>query len=140
MARLTPQQQAEKWQRNLAAAGQDITNGVNNVTTNPAEQAILAKDKMINNWLDSVNNGKWERGLQNTTLQGWKDAMINKGVQRIQAGAQAGMPKYLQYVNDVRPFMDSLQAQVQAMPSLTIEDSVNRAAAWIRGMSQYSRS
>lgn len=140
MARLTPQQAAEKWMRNLQSSTQDIQAGVNRVQVNPAEQAIAAKDKMVANWNAAINNGSWERGLQNVTLQDWKNKMLNVGIPRIQQGAAAGMPKYQAYAAHVQPFMDNLQAQVQAMPNVTIEDSIARMAAWARGMHQYDRN
>lgn len=139
MARLTPQQAAEKWQRNLTSSTPDIQAGVNRVTVNPAEQAIAQKQKMVTNWNAAINDGKWERGLQNVTLQSWKDSMLNKGIARIQQGAAAGMSKYQQYQQDVQPFMDNLQAQVNAMPSTTLEDNIARMTAWVRGMAGYQR-
>lgn len=137
MAKLTPQQAAEKWSRNLQNSTPSIQAGVNAVQENPAQKAIAAKQKMITNWMQSVQDGKWERGLQAVTLADWKTRMLNVGIQRIQQGATNGMPKYQKYAAAVQPYMDNLQAQINAMPSTTLEDSINRMTAWVRGMADF---
>ena len=140
MARLTPQQAGDKWKRRLQQSTTDITSGVNAVTENPAQKAIQKKDKMRQNWLASVDNGKWEAGLSRVTLSDWKNAMINKGIPRISAGAEAGMGNYIAYQQEVQPYMEQLQAEIDSMPDLTIEDSVNRMVTWMRGMANFQRT
>lgn len=140
MAKVTPQQAAEKWTRRLQSAGPDITNGINRVDTAPTQKAAAKKDKMLQNLTQAVNSGKWEAGLNRVTLADWKSAAINKGVPRISQGAASAAPKVASFMSQLLPYQDSLQQQVNSMPDLTIDDSINRMVAWTRGMSKFTRS
>lgn len=139
MAKLTPQQFAEKWQRRLQSAAPDITNGINRVDSSPTEQAAAKKDKMLANVTASINNGKWEAGLRRVTLADWKKAAIEKGVPRIAQGASGAAPKVTNFASQLLPFQDTLQAQVKSLPDLTLEDSINRMNVWVRGMAKFQR-
>lgn len=134
-----PKALAEKFVRRTQAASQDMVNGVNAVTINPAQQAIAKEQKLIANWNEAVQNGSWRKGMQSVTLEGWKDAMIKKGAPRVAAGVQAAQGKMEQFYAELIPFQDALNAKLANMPDLTIEDSINKAVAWMRGMSQFKR-
>lgn len=140
MAKLTPQQFTEKWQRRIQSATPDITNGINRVDTSPTQQAAAKKDKMLQNLTASVQNGKWEAGLNRVTLADWKSAAINKGVPRIAQGAAGAGAKLTNFASQLLPFQDSLASQVKSMPDLTLEDSINRMTTWVRGMAKFTRS
>lgn len=139
MAKLNAQQFAEKWQRRLQSAAPDIQNGINRVDQSPTEKAASKKDKMLQNLTQAVQSGKWENGLRRVTLADWKRAAIEKGVPRISQGAAGAAPKVTQFAAQLLPFQDSLQQQVNSMPDLTIEDSIARMTAWVRGMSKFQR-
>lgn len=130
---------AEKWSRRLTASTPDMQTGVMNVRENPAAKAISRKDKMRQNILASIDSGKWEAGLQRTTLDSWKRAMIDKGLPRVNAGATAAIPKYQAFAAELLPFQDSLKQEIDNMPDMTLEDSIARMSAWIRGMSGFRR-
>ena len=140
MAQKNPQQVAQKWARNLGAATQDITDGVNSVQTAPTQQAAAAKNTMLAKLTQSVNNGKWERGLARVSLQDWKTAMISKGVQRVASGAQSAEPKMAKFMSDFLPVAQQVSQQVKAMPKITIEDSIARSAAAIRAFKAFGDS
>ena len=137
---MTPQQIAEKHNRRTKAAVQDLIAGVNNVETNPAQQAIKKKAKLLQNWNDAMQSGKWERGMGRVTLEGWKASMIDKGAGRISAGLDASMGKTTEFFAELIPFQNDLSKKVDALPDLTIEDSINRAATWIRGMGNFRKA
>lgn len=136
----TPQQVAEKWQRNLSASGQDIQNGVNEVRINPAQQAVAQQAKMRANVLAAIDSGKWADGLNRVTLDSWKRAMLQKGLPRITAGATEAQPKVQAFMTQLLPYQATLSAQVEAMPDLTLQDSINRMVAWVNGMAQFRRT
>jgi hypothetical protein len=140
MATKTPQSVADKWKRRLQAATQDVTDGVNAVRVNPAEQAVQKQAKLLANFTAAVNSGKWAAGLQRTTLQSWQQAMIQKGVPRIAQGAEAGMPKMQAFMQQLLPYQDTLSQQVANMSDLSLEDSIARMTAWTRGMANFKRS
>ena len=136
----SPQQVADKWARRIAGSTQDIIDGVNAVRTNPAEAAIAKKSKLLQNFTASVQDGRWERGLRRMSLDQWKQSMIQKGVNRVAQGADAAKPKMAQFMTEFLPFQESAQAELSALPDTTIEDSIARAAFWMRRMNSFTRS
>lgn len=131
---------AEKWARRISASTQDVIDGVNNTRVNPAELAIAKKQKLLANFQASVNDGRWERGLRRTTLQSWQQAMITKGVNRIAQGADAAKPKMQAFMQELLPYQDSVRSEIEAMPDITLEDSIARMTQWTRKMSQFQRN
>tara|TARA_B100001123_G_C15301962_1_gene1021342 strand:- start:1939 stop:2361 length:423 start_codon:yes stop_codon:yes gene_type:complete len=140
MAKVTASEAAEKWGRRLQGATEDIRRGVQSVTESPTEKAAAAADKMRERVIESIDSGKWQAGLRRVSLDEWKDAMLNKGVGRIAAGVQGAQPKMQAFMNELLPYVDNLKSRVDGMPDVTLEDSINRATAWIRGMSEFRRS
>lgn len=140
MAIPTPEQAGEKWGRRLSGATEDIRRGVAAVTVSPTEQAADAQDKMLARVTESIQNGKWARGLRRVSLNDWKEATLNKGIPRLATGVAAGTPKMVEFMRDFLPHVERVQAQVRAMPDLTLEDNIARATAAIRGMAAFERS
>lgn len=140
MARVTPDQYQEKHARRLKAAVEDIRTGVENVTSNPCAAAAKKADKMLNNLTAAVQSGKWARNLGRVTLEDWKSKMLTKGVNRIATGIDEAAEKVKSFASQLLPHVDAGVSKVKKMPDLTIEDSVNRAAAFIRHMADFKRS
>lgn len=140
MAKLTPQQVADKWVRNTSQATSYLQAGVAAVRENPAQKAVAAKVKMRQRLLDSIDNGKWEAGLNRVTLASWQKAMIEKGIPRIGQGVTSAQPKFQAFMNELLPYQDTLAQTVKAMPDLTLQDSIQRMVAWTQGMANFRRS
>ena len=138
--KVTPEQYAEKQARNLKAAQPDIRRGVERVTESPTAKAAAAQEKMIANLTESVRNGKWARGLNRVTLEDWKGKMLEKGIPRIAAGIDAAYDKVVGFAAELLPFQATLQSKVESMPDLTLEDNIQRAAEWMRGMAKFKRT
>lgn len=136
----SPQAVAEKWARRTAASTQDIIDGVNQVRVNPAESAIAKKAKLVANFNAAVTDGRWERGLRRTTLDSWKQSMIQKGAPRVAQGADAAKGKMTSFMAELLPYQESVKAEIDSMPDLTIEDSAARMTAWMRRMATFQRS
>lgn len=139
MATKDPKAVAEKFVRRAQAATQDMVNGVNQVTVNPAQQAIAKEQKLLNNVTQAIQSGKWRRGMQTVTLESWKQSMIQKGAPRVAAGVQAAQGKMEAFYSELLPYQEQLQTKLGAMPDLTLEDSINRATTWMRGMASFKR-
>ena len=139
MAQKDPKQIAEKFVRRAQAATQDMVNGVNNVTVNPAQQAIAKEQKLLQNVTQAIQSGKWRRGMQTVTLESWKQSMITKGAPRVSAGVQAAQGKMEAFYTELLPYQEQLQTKLGSMPDLTLEDSINRATTWMRGMANFKR-
>ena len=138
--KVTPEEYAEKQARNLKASTPDIRRGVERVTEAPTAKAAAAQDKMLARLTEAVTNGKWARGLNRVTLEDWKSKMLDKGVPRIAAGIDAAHEKVVAFASELLPFQASLQTSVTRMPDLTLEDNIQRAAEWMRGMAKFKRS
>jgi hypothetical protein len=137
MARVTPEEAADYQIQGIGAATEKMRKGIERVTKSPMEAAAAKKDKMLQRLTQSVQDGTWERGLRSVTLEQWKTAMIDKGLSRVATGAQAAKPKLVAFFSKFLPYVDSAKAEIAKMPDLTIEDSANRAAAWVRKMGAY---
>ncbi len=140
MAKITAQEFAEKWSRRLSAAAPDIQRGVNRVDVSPTEKAAAKQDKMLANVTASIQSGKWANGLRRVSLGDWKKSIIEKGIPRISQGVAGATPKVSDFASQLLPFQDSLKSQLDTMPDLTLEDSINRMSTWVRGMSKFKRS
>lgn len=138
--RFTPEQLAEKQMRRTKAATQDMVAGVQAVEVAPSKLAIAKKAKAVQNWNDAMNSGKWERGLARVDLASWQKSMIEKGVARVSAGVDASKDKLIQFYAELIPFQTDLSKKIESLPDLTVEDSIQRAATWIRGMANFRKS
>jgi len=136
---ITPEEFAEKHARRLKAAVTDIRTGVERVTESPTAKAAARQDKMLQNITQAVQSGKWATRLKSVSLEEWKDKTINKGLGRIAAGVDEAYGKQVSFASQLLPFQENLQTQIAKMPDLTLEDSVNRATSWIRGMAKFQR-
>ncbi len=140
MARVTPQQFAEKWARRTGQATQDYIAGVRGVREAPGQQAAEKADKLLAGVTRSINDGKWQARVSAVSLQAWQDAAVNKGAQRIAAGVQGAQSKMTRFASEVLPYLDNVVSEVKAMPDMTLEDRINRSSEFQRLMSQFRRS
>jgi len=136
---LSPQAVAEKHARRTTAAVQDMIEGVKNVTVAPTMQAAQKQDKLVARWNEAIQSGKWKRGLEAVSLESWKSSMIDKGAQRVAAGINGAKDKMIAFYSELLPFQADLSAKISQMPDLTLEDSIARANAQIRGMANFRK-
>lgn len=134
MARTTPAEFAEKWKRRLSGATEDIRRGIDRVTIAPGEQAAAAQDAMLQNTTEAIASGRWANRTRSVSLNEWKSAARDKGVGRIASGTQAAEAKMARVAQELLPAVDAAAAAARAIPKVTIEDSINRAATFMRQM------
>lgn len=136
MARLDPNAATSKWVNNLSNATSSITAGVNAVTESPG----VAAARQVQTWLARIQQSaqKWQKNVGAVTLQEWQQAMINIGIPRIAQGAQQKQEKYLAFAAKFFPYLAQGQAQVKAMPKVTLQDGINRAVAMIKHNAAYA--
>jgi hypothetical protein len=139
MARVDPAGFAEKHNRRLKAALEDMRAGVNRLTTSPTEAAAAKKDKMLARLTEAVNTGKWEAGLRRVTLEEWRRKMIEVGIPRVSAGIDANRDKVVAFAEKLLPHVDAGVAAIKRMPDVTLEDSIARMTAFIRHMAAFKR-
>ncbi len=134
---ITPAEYQEKHARNLKASIPDVRRGVERVTESPTEKAAAQSDKYLAGIQAAVSSGKWQAGLRRVTLADWKSKMLDKGVARISTGIDAAKSKVISFASELLPFEATLQAQIETMPDMTLEDSIARTTAWMRGMTEF---
>lgn len=128
---------AEKHARRTKAALEDMRRGVESVTESPGAKAAAKADKMRQRLMEALESGKWARRVAAVSVDDWKRAMLEKGVQRVSGGIDGARGKIEQFAQQLLEHEASLKDQVDRMPDLTLEDGISRAVAWIRGMSDF---
>lgn len=139
MPKLTASQAAEKHARRLKGATEDIRTGVARVSQAPGELAATKVEKLRANWLAAVDNGKWAARVKSVPLSTWQKLMTDKGIPRIAAGVDGAKEKIEAFFTELLSYQESLQATVNKMPDLTLEDNISRMTTWTRGMSKFRR-
>lgn len=136
--RVTPEEYANLWAQRLGAAVDRIRAGVERVREAPGVRAAAAADRFRARILEAIDTGRWQAEVSRVTLDQWRTAMLEKGVPRIGAGAQAARPEMQQFATALFAHIEEGQRRLQAMPRVTLEDAINRAVTWIRHMSEFS--
>ena len=140
MAKVTPNEFAEKWARRLSGATEDIRRGVEKVSEAPSKKAVQKKEKMIARWTEAVQSGKWENALQKVSLEEWRAKLINKGLARIAQGVTDAQGKVEDFAAQLLPYIDNVKKKIETMPDRTLEDRINRAVAFMREMAKFKKA
>lgn len=125
-----PQAAAQAWATGLANAGTKITAGINAVQVAPGQAA--ARQKAAYTAGVAANADKWASRVGAVSLQDWKDAAINKGVQRIATGATAAQPKMAAAMAKLLPQIASAVAALPARGG--IDQNLQRSNQFARAM------
>lgn len=137
MARLTADEAAAKWGQRLKASTEDIRRGISRVQRAPGEAAVAKQDKLVAKFQESVASGRWANATRAVSLGEWQQAASEKGVGRIAAGVDSAQPKQAAMYGRLLAAVDSARARVDAMPSTTLEDNINRSATFQREMAKF---
>lgn len=137
MARLTPEQQAEKWANRLSGATADIAAGIDRVTEAPGRKAAAQKAAYLAGIQAKAD--KWERNVARIDLGTWQAAAKN-GVQRVAQGAQSKKGKMQDFLREFQPFQDNVTARVRQMPRGTLEQNLARMVMQARETANFKRS
>jgi hypothetical protein len=131
---LQPGQISTKWGTNLKQAMPSIQAGIDAVTVSPGEKAANAQDKYLNGVQRAVSGGRFAAGCRSFTLQDWKTRAKEKTQTRLSGGVDAAMPKRQRFDTWLVNTLNGLLPSIASMPDMTLEDSIARATAMIRGM------
>jgi hypothetical protein len=135
-----PADVSAKWSRNLSASTPSITSGVQAVTIAPTQAAARQGDAYLQGVQRAYADGKWQAGLQRVTLQDWQNAMLTKGIPRIQQGATAGKANVEQFMGQLLPYIQTGQRALAATPRGTLETNLSRMTTFARYMSNFKRT
>jgi hypothetical protein len=137
MAKLTADQYAEKQARNLKNSLPDIRAGIERVSTAPGIAAAAAQARMKDNLNRSIDDGRWAAKVRGVTLEEWKNAALNKGVDRIAAGIDQAYSKQVAMAGRLLSAVDTAAAKSNAMPKGTIQDSIARMTSFVESMHNF---
>ncbi len=135
--KVTPEQWADKQARNLKNSIEDMRIGIENVTEAPGAKAAKQADKWAQNL--QASKDKWAKNTAAVPLDDWKAKMINKGLSRVGPGIDAARDKVVAHAEKVTPHIETGMRELERMPDLTLQDSVERAAFWIRHMATFNK-
>ena len=135
--RATPADATSKWVANLSGSTERIKAGVQRVTQSPGQKAAAQSQK----WLQRVtaSQDKWKQRVGSVSLSDWQQSMIDVGVPRVAQGAQAKQNKFQAFAAEFFPYLAQGVQRIDAMPSTTLEDNINRAVAMIRHNAGFKR-
>lgn len=132
--RVTAQEWLDKHARNLTNALPDIRRGIERVTEAPGQKAAAAQDKMQQNLVESIQSGRWASRVAAVSLPEWKQAALDKGLNRIAGGVEASKTKNRPKIERLLSTVDAVKSSVDGMPKNTFQDSIARMNAFVTGM------
>jgi hypothetical protein len=139
MARFSPDEVAIKHANRLKAAMEDMRKGVERVTTAPTAQAAAAQDKMKAKLTEAIDSGRWSKNLRAVSLEDWRSKMTSKGIPRVAAGIDAARDKQVEFYGKLLPAIDAAKSKIAGMPSVTLDDNINRMTTYIREMAKFKK-
>jgi len=137
MARISPEDRAEKLARNLKNALDDIRKGVDRVSEAPGKKAAAKKDKMRANLMAAIDSGKWEQNVASYPLEDWKEDMKTKGINNIPTGIDRAKNKIVKFAQQQDEHQAKIDSKLKSMPDLTLEDNIRRMEVQVREMAKF---
>lgn len=133
---LDPTAATAKWVSRMQAAGPQITEGVNAVTTAPG----VAAAKQVNTWLAKIQASaqKWAKNVAAVSLSDWQTAMTQRGIPAISTGVTAKQGNYQAFAAKFFPYLAAGAATINAMPTDSLSASIAKASAQITYNSKYT--
>jgi len=129
-----PQDVAARWAQRMGSSTDKWQAGVDGVTVAPGAAAARQKAAYVNGVNQSAD--KWATRVASVSLQDWKDAMTNKGKQRIATGATAAQSKFADFMTALLPQIDRAKANLG--PRGTFEQNTARMVAFSQNMHSWS--
>lgn len=139
MAKVNAKQWLDKWGRRLNAAGPDIKAGIQRVTEAPGVKAAAASDRMLAAITESIQSGHWANRVSSVSLGDWQAAMVDKGIPRLTQGVAGAQKNKERQITALLDNVDAAAAEAHALPKGGIEQSIARATAFMRAMSENSK-
>ena len=137
--KVNPAEFVEKHARRLKGATEDIRRGIQRVDVAPGIKAAAKQDKMKAKLVASIDDGTWANRVKAVSLEDWKRKAETKGLARIATGIDEAAPKVLNFAEQLLPAVEAAKSKVDAMPDMTLEDSINRMATFTREMSKFKK-
>lgn len=136
--RMTGSDFQAKHAANLRGATEEIRRGVDAVTTAPGQKAAARKNVWVDRMTSASVQERWAKNVGAVPLESWKADMKEKGVGRISAGLDRSADKIRDFGEKLLSYEKSLKAKYDERRPLTLDESAQKAADWIRDMGKFS--
>ena len=136
MAKVTPQEYAEKWGRRLKGSTEDIRRGIARVTEAPGVAAARQSDLMLAKVTESIASGRWAAKVAAVPLDEWKKKTAEKGLGRIASGVDSAAATQVAMATELLANVDAAVAVANQTPRGTLEDNITRMTTFVREMSK----
>lgn len=134
MAKLNAAQWLDKWSRRLNAAGPDIQAGVDRTTKDPGALAAAAAPLWTARLNDPAVQASWKANVAKVGAAGWKDAMKQKGIPRLQTGTSRAVATKTARITSLLSAVDAAVADANAHPRGDINANLQRANTFALSM------
>lgn len=135
MPNMSPAEIAAQWKKSLSASTEKIKKKVQAITESPMEKAAAQQELMRARILEAIDSGDWAAKLRATPLQSWKNSVIGKGLQNLQAGLADGESKVVAFQTMAAPVFDQAkQAAAAITKDGTTQTALRKVEAAINAM------
>ncbi len=136
--RMTGKDFQELHAKNLKGATEEIRKGVEAVSVAPGQKAAAQKSVYIAKMTSSEVQDRWAKNVAKVPLEEWKKDMTEKGIGRISAGLDRSAVKMADFGEKLLAFQKTAKPEFDAIHPLTIDESADKAAKWIKKMGTFS--
>jgi len=131
---MSPAELAKNWQNGLTSSIPKIQSGIGRVTESPMEKAAARSDAYLAGVNKAVQSGRWQNSLRAVDLNTWRTVTAQKVGERLAGGATAAVPKVQKFATWLIPAVNAASAAIDNMPKQTLQDSIQRVAAFMTAM------
>ena len=132
----SPQEITSNWKQGMKNNVTKMQNGIRALTENPMQKAAEKAEKMKMNLVKSIDDGRWQRGLQSVDFGQWKETTAKKIGERVATGVEAATDKHMKFAQWQVNTLNSILPEIAQMADTTLEDNIARSAAFIRKMAE----
>jgi hypothetical protein len=131
---VTADEYAQDWADGLSGARAKIERGINRTTVAPGQKAAAESARYLTGVQNKVD--LWKKRVGGVSLADWQTMFKEKGLNRIAQGVTSAKPAQVQMAQKLLAEIDAAVAEANKIPKGDIEQSVQRAAAFMRRMSK----
>lgn len=140
MARKSPQDAAAKWVQRVQQSGDYYRQGVATTNKDWAANSVAASARRDQALIQAINSGRINAGITRAGTNKWRQNTLNKGVNNWVQNTPRAQQAYLSGLQRSYNYMNAADQAIADMPSVTAQDRISRAAAWLTAMHDQSQA
>lgn len=126
MPKLDPTQITDKLIKNAQNSKDAYKFGIDNPDRDPKQAALDAEEKMKDKWNKAIDDGSWANGVSNYDLNEARRVAKEVGADNLAKGVAARRSKIAKFWQGWTPLLQTIKADVAAMPQDTEEQRKDR--------------